>query len=324
VDVSLYCEGQGIKAHRIVLASCSTYFEEVLQQHPDNYPIIHISKMTFADLESLVEFMYEGEVTVSEHGLQRLLRAAKSLQVRGIWRGPDEKSLLTAEAMDADADNPVPVDMSNKNWAPRNVGLNSFATSSTSSSFDSFEPWDAAEPEFLKSNQNNSSSSSSSGTGTSAPTSGPPRTVGSPEIRSKTNPWPQSIKKRFFSTVRNMPAKKKSGLVQGKGKVPAFGMSQSLASARLPFLPLPPLPILTGAYGEHHSTERTRRTPNDAQMIGNFNSFSIETEAPESQVVVKAEIREEGDTGRPDNQMMNAGNGNGNGSEYFWRGRSNY
>lgn len=66
-DVTLACEGQTIKAHRVVLCACSTFFDSILtNRYTDKDPIIIMKDCKFEDIRCLIEFMYRGEINV-EH-----------------------------------------------------------------------------------------------------------------------------------------------------------------------------------------------------------------------------------------------------------------
>lgn len=66
-DVTLACEGQTLKAHRVVLCACSTYFDSILTNGcSDKDPIVIMKDCKFADIKCLIEFMYKGEINV-EH-----------------------------------------------------------------------------------------------------------------------------------------------------------------------------------------------------------------------------------------------------------------
>lgn len=65
-DVTLACEGRTIKAHKIVLSACSTYFETILSQYEEKDPILIMKDVKYIDIKCLVEFMYKGEINV-EH-----------------------------------------------------------------------------------------------------------------------------------------------------------------------------------------------------------------------------------------------------------------
>lgn len=81
VDVTIACEGQMVKCHKVVLSACSTYFEQLLSHNPCQHPIIFMKDMRFWEVRALVDFMYRGEVNVTQEELNSLLRAAEALQV---------------------------------------------------------------------------------------------------------------------------------------------------------------------------------------------------------------------------------------------------
>lgn len=86
VDVTLACDGHQIHCHRLVLAACSTYFESILGENPCKHPIIILPReVRLWQVQALVDFMYRGEVNVSQSGLQDLLKCAEALQIRGLF-----------------------------------------------------------------------------------------------------------------------------------------------------------------------------------------------------------------------------------------------
>ena len=87
VDVTLSCEDGLIKAHRIILSVCSSYFKQIfarVNHSPAQYPIIIIQHMSFQDLKYIVEFMYHGEVTIPQEHLTSVLKSAELLKVKGL------------------------------------------------------------------------------------------------------------------------------------------------------------------------------------------------------------------------------------------------
>lgn len=92
VDITLACEGQMIKCHKVVLSACSTYFENLLVHNPCQHPIIFMKDMKHWEVQALVDFMYKGEVNVSQEELNSLLVAAEALQIRGLC-GSDQSSM---------------------------------------------------------------------------------------------------------------------------------------------------------------------------------------------------------------------------------------
>lgn len=85
VDVTLACaEGHSIRAHKVVLSACSSYFRTLFVDHPGRHPIVILKDVRFAELRTLVEFMYKGEVNVEYCQLSALLKTAESLKVKGL------------------------------------------------------------------------------------------------------------------------------------------------------------------------------------------------------------------------------------------------
>ncbi|KAK2721364.1 zinc finger protein 3-like isoform X1 [Artemia franciscana] len=83
-DVTLSCDGQIIKCHRLVLSCCSSYFETLLLGISHPHPVIILKDVKFDDLLSLVNFMYAGEVTVPQAQASSLLKVAEMLKVKGL------------------------------------------------------------------------------------------------------------------------------------------------------------------------------------------------------------------------------------------------
>lgn len=67
---------------QVVLSACSSYFQSLFLQHSDPHPIVILKDVRFAELQTLVEFMYKGEVNVQYCQLPALLKTAESLKVR--------------------------------------------------------------------------------------------------------------------------------------------------------------------------------------------------------------------------------------------------
>ncbi|XP_063974944.1 protein abrupt-like isoform X8 [Diachasmimorpha longicaudata] len=85
VDVTLACtEGPSIRAHKVVLSACSSYFQTLFLDHPNRHPIVILKDVRFTELRTLVDFMYKGEVNVEYCQLSALLKTAESLKVKGL------------------------------------------------------------------------------------------------------------------------------------------------------------------------------------------------------------------------------------------------
>lgn len=84
VDVTLACDGVSIKAHKMVLSACSTYFRDLFINNPCKHPIVILKDIQYEDLRAIIHFMYSGEVNVSYTQLAPLLKTAEALKVKGL------------------------------------------------------------------------------------------------------------------------------------------------------------------------------------------------------------------------------------------------
>ncbi|CAG0892397.1 unnamed protein product [Darwinula stevensoni] len=91
VDVTLSCNGQFLKAHKLVLCAGSGYFERVLNKDGSGTPTVHFYGIEMHLLKLLVEFMYCGEVEVPAVDLEKFIEVAENLEVKGL-KGDKSKS----------------------------------------------------------------------------------------------------------------------------------------------------------------------------------------------------------------------------------------
>ncbi|CAH1368447.1 zinc finger protein chinmo isoform X3 [Tenebrio molitor] len=84
-DVTLFCDGVTFKAHKLILAACSKHLADLFETSPPHQNLIIILDGTSAaNMSALLEFMYKGEVHVSQDCLSSFLKAAECLQVKGL------------------------------------------------------------------------------------------------------------------------------------------------------------------------------------------------------------------------------------------------
>lgn len=75
----------------MVLSACSPYFNALFLNHPEKHPIVILKDVPFADMKSLLDFMYRGEVSVDQERLTAFLRVAESLRIKGLTEVNDDK-----------------------------------------------------------------------------------------------------------------------------------------------------------------------------------------------------------------------------------------
>ncbi|XP_042233587.1 protein jim lovell-like isoform X11 [Homarus americanus] len=88
-DVTLACEGKFYPVHKLVLSTCSEYFESMFEQTPCKHPVVVLKDVKPEELEALLSYMYAGVVNVAQNDLARLIKVAELLQVKGL-AVPDE------------------------------------------------------------------------------------------------------------------------------------------------------------------------------------------------------------------------------------------
>jgi len=85
VDVTLHTEGKTLKAHKVYLSACSSYFKNVLKgTNLWQHPILFLENVPFQDLQKILEFVYYGEVQVPQKRLPSFLKSAEILKINGL------------------------------------------------------------------------------------------------------------------------------------------------------------------------------------------------------------------------------------------------
>ncbi|KAJ8983798.1 hypothetical protein NQ317_008116 [Molorchus minor] len=86
VDVTLACDGCSFKAHKVVLSACSPYFRRLLKANPCKHPIVILRDVRQKDMESLLRFMYNGEVHIGQEHLTDFFKDCTNVTSQGISR----------------------------------------------------------------------------------------------------------------------------------------------------------------------------------------------------------------------------------------------
>ena len=84
-DVSLGMDdGQKIRAHRVILSSCSPFFKNMLSKHAEKNPLIYLVGIPSSVVQSIVDFIYIGKCNVLENNLEDFVRVGKQFCIPGI------------------------------------------------------------------------------------------------------------------------------------------------------------------------------------------------------------------------------------------------
>lgn len=91
-DVVVTAEGRHVKCHKMVLSACSSYFEQLFMNFNEPHQIVILKDTSFNDIVAIIEFMYKGEINVSQDKLSSLLKTAENLKVKGLAEVSGEDS----------------------------------------------------------------------------------------------------------------------------------------------------------------------------------------------------------------------------------------
>jgi len=83
-DVTIACDDDQIQAHKVILSACSPFFRNILRRNPHQNPLLYLKGVKFTDLQSVLNFMYHGEVNVAQDELNSFLAVAEDLRVKGL------------------------------------------------------------------------------------------------------------------------------------------------------------------------------------------------------------------------------------------------
>merc|ERR1712050_374147 len=63
-DVTIACEDEQVQAHKVILSACSPFFKKILRKNPHQSPLLFLRGVKYAEIVSILDFMYHGEVNV--------------------------------------------------------------------------------------------------------------------------------------------------------------------------------------------------------------------------------------------------------------------
>ena len=98
VDVTLACEdGKQFEAHKVVLASSSPFFQNILRKNKHPHPLIYMRGLKSEDLVAIMDFLYCGEANVYQENLDSFLAIAEELQLKGLMGKTNEYEIEEKE-----------------------------------------------------------------------------------------------------------------------------------------------------------------------------------------------------------------------------------
>ena len=88
-DVTLVCDDGEVKAHKLVLSSCSPFFKRLLKKvkHPHQHPLVFMRGLNAGHLTNVVDFIYRGEANIHQEDLDAFLLLAQEFELKGLTEG---------------------------------------------------------------------------------------------------------------------------------------------------------------------------------------------------------------------------------------------
>ena len=94
-DVTLVCDDdKQIKAHKVILSSCSPLFRRILKNNPHQHPLIYLNGIRFDNLQSVIKFIYLGQTEVEQDDLELFMKAGKELKIKGLSGNDSTKDFI--------------------------------------------------------------------------------------------------------------------------------------------------------------------------------------------------------------------------------------
>jgi len=93
-DVTLVSDDRRkIKAHKVILASASQFFREILPEISSHNPVLFLKGIEHSELLAIIRFVYVGTTEVAQDNLDKFMKAAQDLQVEGLQEKRKEESM---------------------------------------------------------------------------------------------------------------------------------------------------------------------------------------------------------------------------------------
>ncbi|XP_031770575.2 protein abrupt isoform X1 [Galleria mellonella] len=158
-DVTLNASGTSLKAHRLVLASCSQYFAQLFKElEAENNTVVVVLGCEATELRLLLTFMYTGEVTASKKVLPSLLRLAQTLKVSGLTDADTNSTLTPTETESTEETSPINLENKRElnqypNIANESIIINENSDSNSKLNYEDLtSPQDAGEANLINDN----------------------------------------------------------------------------------------------------------------------------------------------------------------------------
>ena len=92
-DVTLACEDDSVKAHKLILSACSPFFRNIFKTWPHSHPLLYLRGIRGSQLTAILNFIYHGEVNVAQEDLKSFLGVAEDLKIKGLTEQKDSHNI---------------------------------------------------------------------------------------------------------------------------------------------------------------------------------------------------------------------------------------
>ena len=84
-DVTLATvDNQQIRAHKVILSSCSKFFRDIFLMNPHQNPLLYLKGIRYKELALVIKFIYLGQCEVGQYELSDFLATGTDLKVGGL------------------------------------------------------------------------------------------------------------------------------------------------------------------------------------------------------------------------------------------------
>ena len=98
-DVTLACvDGQQVEAHKVILAACSPFFQNMLRSNKHPHPLIYMRGVKAEDLVAVIDFMYFGEAMIHQEDMDNFWALAQELNIKGLASDVEGTTVVEQES----------------------------------------------------------------------------------------------------------------------------------------------------------------------------------------------------------------------------------
>lgn len=97
-DVTLATvDNQQIRAHKVILSSCSPFFRNILLTNTHQNPLLYLKDIKHNELEMIMQFIYLGQCEVGKDDLESFLATGQDLEVNGLTEEVNINNVINPE-----------------------------------------------------------------------------------------------------------------------------------------------------------------------------------------------------------------------------------